>query len=142
MKEGTNKATGQKVAIKIIQRDTANAQELENLYSEIDIMQKLKHPSIIVLYEVFEDAKSLYLVLELFVSRFFLQLIVLRVPGGELFDQVVARGAYPEPEAAQLIKQVLEGVAYMHSNGVAHRDLKPENLLVDGTTVKVNQTFF
>lgn len=49
--------------------------------------------------------------------------------GGELFDRIVEKGSYSEKDAADLIKQVLSAVAYMHGEGVVHRDLKPENLL-------------
>ena len=49
--------------------------------------------------------------------------------GGELFDRIVEKGSYTEKDAADLIKQVLDAVAYMHREGVVHRDLKPENLL-------------
>ena len=52
-----------------------------------------------------------------------------RVTGGELFDRIVEKGSYTEKDAADLIRQVLSAVAYMHSMGVVHRDLKPENLL-------------
>jgi len=51
------------------------------------------------------------------------------VTGGELFDRIVEKGSYSEKDAADLIKQVLSAVAYMHEEGVVHRDLKPENLL-------------
>jgi serine/threonine protein kinase len=51
------------------------------------------------------------------------------VTGGELFDRIVEKGSYTEKDAADLIKQVLSAVAYMHDSGVVHRDLKPENLL-------------
>ena len=52
-----------------------------------------------------------------------------RVTGGELFDRIVEKGSYTEKDAADLIKQVLSAVHYMHESGVVHRDLKPENLL-------------
>ncbi|XP_071520353.1 calcium/calmodulin-dependent protein kinase type 1 isoform X1 [Panulirus ornatus] len=51
------------------------------------------------------------------------------VTGGELFDRIVEKGSYTEKDAADLIRQVLEAVDYMHDQGVVHRDLKPENLL-------------
>lgn len=47
-----------------------------------------------------------------------------RVTGGELFDRIVAKGSYTEKDASHLIRQILEAVDYMHSNGVVHRDLK------------------
>jgi len=130
VKKAIHKQTQQPWAIKIIKKDEPNLtpQEIENLYSEIDIMQKLKHSNIVALNEVFEDKTTLYLVLEL-------------IDGGELFDQIIAKGSYPENEAATIIKQVLQAVGYMHTYGVAHRDLKPENLLCcgpDKLTIKVS----
>lgn len=46
------------------------------------------------------------------------------VTGGELFDRIVEKGSYTEKDASLLIKQILEAVDYMHSQGVVHRDLK------------------
>lgn len=118
VKEATDKSTGIKYACKIIEKSAAE-EELNLLQREIDIMSKLKHKNIIQLIEVFEDNEYLNLILEL-------------VTGGELFDQIVQRGSYSERDAANIVKQILEAVMYMHSNGIAHRDLKPENLLCSG----------
>jgi len=119
VKEGIHKESGVGYAIKIIQKESAGADDIALLYSEIDIMIKFRHPNIISLHDVFEDDKTLYLILEL-------------VTGGELFDQIVGRGTYSEFEASAIVKQILDAVHYMHSNGIAHRDLKPENLLCAG----------
>jgi len=119
VKKGKNKASGEPVAIKIIEKKTPGPEELQLLHREIDIMSKLHHKNIIALEEVFEEDENIYLVLEL-------------VTGGELFDQIVSRGTYSERDAANTIRQILEAVAYMHDNGIAHRDLKPENLLCSG----------
>jgi serine/threonine protein kinase len=54
---------------------------------------------------------------------------------------VTERGTFSEDEAACLIKQVLEGVAYLHFKGIVHGDLKLENILLEGNlpcvTVKI-----
>lgn len=84
--------------------------------TEIGVLLRLSHPNIIQLKEIFESDSDIALVLEL-------------VTGGELFDRIVERGYYSERDAAHVIKQILEAVAYLHDNGVVHRDLKPENLL-------------
>ena len=48
-----------------------------------------------------------------------------------MFDRIVQSGKLDEPVARAYFKQLVGGVAYCHSQGVAHRDLKPENLLLD-----------
>jgi len=122
VKKGKNKKTGDEVAIKCINKKNLKKDELQLLTREISIMQKLRHKSIIQLIDIFETPNELFLVLEL-------------VSGGELFDQIVERGSYSENDAANLIRQVLEGIAYMHRHGVVHRDLKPENLLCASANV-------
>jgi len=110
------KGSGEGFAVKVIAKNQSE-DELSLLQREIDIMKKLQHNNIISLQEVFDEEDNIYLVLEL-------------VTGGELFDQIVSRGTYTEADAANIIRQILEAIAYMHDHGVAHRDLKPENLLL------------
>eukprot|EP01094_Clydonella_sp_ATCC50884_P024256 TRINITY_DN6029_c0_g1_i2.p1 TRINITY_DN6029_c0_g1~~TRINITY_DN6029_c0_g1_i2.p1 ORF type:complete len:222 (+),score=33.40 TRINITY_DN6029_c0_g1_i2:641-1306(+) len=57
--------------------------------------------------------------------------------GGALMPHLLQRESFTELEARDIIRQVLSGVAYMHSHSVAHRDLKPENLLVELSTGRV-----
>lgn len=80
------------------------------------------------LRDVFEDDTTIYLVMDF-------------VKGGELFEKIIDRGNYSEEDTRKIIKQVLEAVKYLHTQGIAHRDLKvnppggvtqlpqPENLL-------------
>jgi len=117
VREGISKATGKKVAIKSIRTKLIKT---KLLMREIEIMKKVgNHPNILKLYEVFESKNYLYLVLEL-------------VTGGELFDQIVARGEYSEKDASNIVRQIISAVSHLHSHGIAHRDLKPQNLLCAG----------
>jgi len=113
VKKGVHKQNGKPYAVKIIQKKMVR---LEVLDREISIMQRMHHPHVLSLQEVFEDANIVAIVLDL-------------VTGGELFEKVIERGHFSEKDASVLVKQTLEAVAYLHSEGVAHRDLKPENLL-------------
>jgi len=117
VREGIDKKSGERWALKDI--DKSIVDDLSVLQREIDIMKKLSHKNVLQLREVFETTDKICLVTEL-------------VSGGELFEKIVEVGSYTEPDAANLVRQVVEGVAYLHQNGVAHRDLKPENLLVGG----------
>ncbi|CAD5114420.1 DgyrCDS3553 [Dimorphilus gyrociliatus] len=107
-------------AVKVIDKKGIKGKE-DALENEITVLRKLKHPNIVQLLDVYEDKKSVYLVMEL-------------VTGGELFDRIVEKGSYTERDASNLIRQVLEAVDFMHSTGIVHRDLKPENLLYENKT--------
>ncbi len=85
--------------------------------NEIKILKELGHPNIIALYEVYEEADSVHLVME-------------QMKGGELFEKIVAKGNYSEADAAMLMKKLMETVAYCHERRILHRDLKPENILL------------
>lgn len=52
------------------------------------------------------------------------------VKGGDLFDRIIDKGRYSEPEAREVMRMLLEAVKYLHSKGIVHRDLKPENILL------------
>ncbi|XP_068131901.1 death-associated protein kinase 2 isoform X2 [Hyperolius riggenbachi] len=61
------------------------------------------------------------------------------VSGGELFDFLAQKESLSEEEATSFIKQILEGVSYLHTRKIAHFDLKPENImLLDKTTAVPN----
>lgn len=96
---------------------------MEKFAIEINIMTKIDHPHVIQLYEIFEDTRYLYLVME-------------ECSGGELFDRIIekinAQKMFTEKEAAIMFKQLMSAICYCHGAGICHRDLKPENLLFLG----------
>jgi len=84
--------------------------------SEVNVIKQLSHPNIICLKEFYESERDIYLVTDL-------------ARGGELFDHIIEKGSFTEKDAANLVRQILEAVNYMHKKNIVHRDLKPENLL-------------
>ena len=113
-----HRSTGQSFACKIVMTDPLSRAELRALQSEIEVLHDLAHPNICNLVEVFaENAFRVSLVFEL-------------CAGGELFDAIIRRDHFSEPEARDIMRGLIRGVAYLHSNNVVHRDLKPENILI------------
>lgn len=58
----------------------------------------------------------------------FLSLLLCSVAGGELFDFLAEKESLSEEEATQFLKQILDGVFYLHSKQIAHFDLKVRRL--------------
>lgn len=119
VKLATHILTGEKVAIKILEKDRIiDVSDVERVAREIYILKFIRHPNIIQLYEIIETPKQLFLVTEY-------------ISGGELFDYIVANTRVEEKEASKFFHQIIAGVEYIHKLKIVHRDLKPENLLLD-----------
>ncbi|CEG41704.1 camk camkl ampk protein kinase [Plasmopara halstedii] len=118
VKLGMHVLTGEKVAVKILEKKRIiRAADMDRVVREIKILKRNRHPNVIQLYEVIDAPDHIYLIME-------------HVDGGEMFEYIVAHRRICEPEAAYLFRQIVDGLAYLHSNKVTHRDLKPENLLL------------
>ena len=73
------------------------------------------------LYEVIDNRTHVHLVMELCHGKNLYHLIKKKKPDQKL----------PEPDAANIFKQIVSAVAYMHAHDVVHRDLKLENILIN-----------
>lgn len=83
---------------------------------EMGFLRDLDHPNIVRLYGLYEDRNCLYGVME-------------KLDGGEFFPHVAQLPTFTELDAANICKQMLEAVQYIHSQGIVHRDIKGENFL-------------
>lgn len=110
--------TGQRVALKIINRKTLAKSDMQGrVEREISYLRLLRHPHIIKLYDVIKSKDEIIMVIEF--------------AGKELFDYIVQRGKMAEDEARRFFQQIIAAVEYCHRHKIVHRDLKPENLLLD-----------
>ncbi|XP_029092461.1 death-associated protein kinase 2 isoform X1 [Monodon monoceros] len=121
VKKCREKSTGLEYAAKFIKKRQRQASRRgvcrEEIEREVSILRQVLHPNVITLHDVFENRTDVVLILEL-------------VSGGELFDFLAQKESLSEEEATSFIKQILEGVNYLHAKKIAHFDLKPENIML------------
>ncbi|XP_048849276.1 death-associated protein kinase 2-like [Brienomyrus brachyistius] len=109
-----------------VKNDSGPGLDRRRVEEEVGILQALQHENIMALWDVFEGAGELVLIMEL-------------ITGGELFDFIAEKEHLLESEAIVFIKQILQGVKYMHSKQIVHFDLKPENIMLSDKKVPFPQ---
>ncbi|KAJ3162253.1 3-phosphoinositide dependent protein kinase-1 [Geranomyces variabilis] len=106
-------------AVKILdKRHIIKEKKTKYVAIEKDVLNALDHPLVVKLYYTFQDAQSLYFVLEL-------------ARDGDLLGFVRKLGCFTEDAARFYVAEIIVAVEYVHSKGIVHRDLKPENILLD-----------
>ncbi|XP_034035255.1 myosin light chain kinase family member 4 [Thalassophryne amazonica] len=120
----TEKSSGLTFAAKIVK--ARSQKEKEVVRNEIQVMNQLHHANLIQLYAAFESRTDIILIMEY-------------VEGGELFDRIIDENYnLTELDTVLFIRQICEGLQYMHKMYILHLDLKPENILcVNRATNKI-----
>lgn len=130
----TDQLLGRQVAVKELPFDeTLSAAEAamqrERTVREARAVAQLRHPHIIVVYDIVEQDERPYIVMEL-------------IDGGSLADRIAAYGPVDAVEGARIGVALLSALRTAHAAGVLHRDIKPANVLVESATGRVVLTDF
>jgi len=113
------------VALKMLRGGRyAEPEQRARFQAEAWAVAQLRHPNIVQIYEVGDNAGQPYLVLEL-------------VEGGSL-AQKLPGGVWPAQPAAQLVETVARAAQFAHQHGVIHRDLKPANILLESVATTID----
>ena len=123
-------AIHRQVAIKTITKSAMDPSELQYAIArfrhEAQAVGRLTHPRIAAIYDYGEDADLAYIVMEL-------------VNGKSLYEHLQNKAKFDLAEIGEIIRQLLDGLGYAHSQGVVHRDIKPSNILVnDDGRIKIS----
>ena len=122
VKLAINRQTGEKVAIKIMEKSKMVYEEDKNrLEREIEVLKIIRHPNLIHLYSVLKKDDTIYLIMKY-------------IKGIELFDYIVNKTKLTEKEACMFFQQIISGIEYLHKIKYIHRDIKPENILINEDT--------
>ena len=107
-----NKITQKKFAVKIIKKnENLNITEIEIYY----ILQNISHKNIIKIYDIFEDNENYYIILEHCIED---------LNSLKIINEKYSKKFY-------YIKEIIEGINFLHSLGIMHRDIKLANVLIN-----------
>ena len=127
VKGGIDKKTGEKVAIKIIDKSKLEGIEQEMVMTEYEIMAFCRHSNIVKCFDQFEDYENIYIVLEY-------------LSGGTLVNFLSFQDTIlSEKKIKEIILQIGKGINYIHHFGILHRDLKPENLMMSSKNYETSK---
>lgn len=125
--EAKDRLLNRTVAVKVLRPEFVDDEEfLGKFKREAEAVASLSHPNIVNVYDVGEDGKVHYIVMEF-------------IDGQNLKDIIKNEGTLDEYTALDITKQIAKALSAAHKKGIIHRDIKPHNILIsnEGRIVKV-----
>ncbi|MFQ6638196.1 hypothetical protein Gotur_013529 [Gossypium turneri] len=120
-----DKCTSKIYALKVI-HDGGDETTRRKVYKEIDILRKTDSPHVVRCYKTYEKPWGDVAILMEYMDA------------GNLATLRRKKGTLSDPELADITRQILKGLSYLHGNKIIHLDIKPSNLLVnDKMQVKI-----
>jgi hypothetical protein len=120
---GRDHSLNRDVALKILP-EIGNDQQaqagLDRFYVEAKAVAALRHPNIIVIYELGHEGKSPFIAMEY-------------LPGASLAEVIRDRRPYSDADKARMIGDVCLALQHAHDHGIIHRDVKPANIHIDNS---------
>ncbi|KAI8876354.1 kinase-like protein [Backusella circina FSU 941] len=118
--EAIYKPLKKRVAVKMIDLDMFERNQIDELRRETALMALSKHPNVLRVYGSFVNGSKLYIVTPY-------------LSAGSCLDIMKSsfRDGFDEVSIATILRQALDGLVYLHKNGHIHRDVKAGNLLMD-----------
>lgn len=119
---GINKTNNNPVAVKILREEFIEDPELvQRFITERNLLTKLNNPRIVKVHDLIAEGGRLGIVMEY-------------VQGISLREHLRGRGgSMPLQEAAYIVREISEALAYAHASGIVHRDIKPDNVIISST---------
>ena len=117
-----SESDARRVAIKVMLARVAVDENARTKFSrEIELLTGLRHENVVAVYDSGSAGSAFYFVME-------------HCPGGSVADYMESQGGKLTPAVAlPIMRQALQGLAFVHQKSVVHRDLKPHNILLAGT---------
>lgn len=110
----------QKVAIKCISKSKAEGM-IQHAIEDVEKLKLISHPNVSKYYEIYEDTRALFIVMEY-------------CSGEPLFNAICKRAennaTFTEYEAAEILKKLLGAVDFCHENKIVHKDIKPKKIMI------------
>ncbi|WP_144284119.1 protein kinase domain-containing protein [Megalodesulfovibrio gigas] len=115
---GVHDILGLPVAIKMLKHTLAMEPEFAATFRrEAQVIARLNHPNVVRIFDIEEHCRTIFIIME-------------RLEGRSLKEELRRQGRLRPAQAADIARQICQGLEYAHGHGIIHRDIKPANIFL------------